>query len=108
MGQTRERWSVPCRLQFQRVLVSLYAVSLARFIGIFSELIISPSLLGERKYSHAIPPVSMVLAEVCWVTFMTMMTFLSGVLSTRLDPAKMCSLITGRLRDADAVRNFTN
>lgn len=50
-------------------------------------------LLGERKYSHAIPPVSMLLAEVCWVSFMTVLTFLSSVLSTRIGPAKMCSSI---------------
>lgn len=56
-------------------------------------LFLSLLLLGERKYSHAIPPVSMLLAEVCWMSFMTVLTFLSSVLSTRIGPAKMCSSV---------------
>ena len=71
-------------------------------------LIISRSLFGERKYSHAIPPVSMVSVEVCWVSIMTVLSFLSSVLSTRLGPAKMCSSIPGKLGDPDVVRLLTN
>lgn len=52
--------------------------------------IVPCSLLGERKYSHAIPPVSMVLVEVCWTTIMTVLTFVSSVLSTRYGLTDMC------------------
>ncbi|KAF9652846.1 hypothetical protein BDM02DRAFT_3126005 [Thelephora ganbajun] len=72
-------------------LITQHEESLLQFIGHFPALIISCSLLGERKYSHAIPPVSMVLAEVCWMSVMTVLTFVSSVLSTRYGPAKMCS-----------------
>ncbi|KAF9792762.1 hypothetical protein BJ322DRAFT_74207 [Thelephora terrestris] len=68
-------------------------VSAGSSLAVFNSsvfLFISMLLLGERQYSHAIPPVSMLLSEVSWVTFMAVLTFVSSVLSTRLGPAKMC------------------
>ena len=66
------------------------------------------SLLGERKYSHAIPPVSIVVVEVCWTSVMTVLTFVSSILSTRLGPVKMCSSSLGERIAADAVRRSIN
>ena len=109
MGQVCERWYIPCRLQFQCILVYLYAVSLIRFVSKLPVLTTSHrSILGESKFSHAIPPVSVVSAELCWMTFMTFLTFLSSVLSTRIGPAKMCSSIPGEPNDPDAVSSLTN
>jgi hypothetical protein len=108
VGKVCQCWSIPCGLQFQRIFVPLHAVSLLQFAGSLSILTILYSLFGERRYPHAIPPVSIVLAEVCWTSVMAILTFVSSVLSTQHGPAKMCSPSTGKRIAADAVRRSTN
>lgn len=108
MGKVRQHRPGPRRLQCQCIFVPLHAVSLHQFTNNIPILIVSHSLLGERKYSHAIPPVSMVLVEVCWTGVMTVLTFVSSVLSTRHGPAKMCSSTPGKRSAADIVRRLTD
>jgi len=83
-------------------------VSLPRLTKHIPILIVPCSLVGEREFSHAIPPVSMVLAEICWTSVMTVLTFVSSVLSTQHGPAKMCSSIPGQWSTLDAVRRLTD
>ena len=108
MGTVCQRWSIPYGFQFQRIFVPFHAVRLSQITDRLVVLTIPRSLLGERTYSHAIPPVSMVLAEVCWTSVMTVLTFVSSVLSTRQGPAKMCSSSPGKLIAVDAVRRLAD
>ena len=50
----------------------------------------------------------MVLAEVCWTSVMTVLTFVSSVLSTRHGPARMCSSDSGKWIAADADRRLAD
>lgn len=68
----------------------------------------SHSLLGEREFSHAIPPVSTVMAEVGWTSVMTVLTFVSSTLSTQQGPVRMCSSTPGERSVVSAVGPLTD